>query len=59
MATVLPTAGVRECVFGNLAQSDYIIQFPVRQQASIGSDLGTVGFKLQPTVKFQPQNPLF
>ena len=57
VATVLPTTGVRECVPGNLGQSDRIVQFPVRQQASVGSDLGTVELKLEPTVKIQPQNP--
>ncbi len=59
VATVLPTTGVRECVPGVLAQSDCIIQFPVRQQSSVGSDLGTVELKLEPTVKIQPQNPIF
>ncbi len=59
VTTILPTTGVREHVPGNLAQSDRIIQFPVRQQPSVGSDLGTVELKLEPTVKIQPQNPLF
>ena len=59
VATVLPTTGVRECVPDNLGQSDRIIQFPVRQQSGVGSDLGTVELKLEPTVKIQPQNPLF
>ncbi len=59
VATVLPTTGVRECVPGNLGQPDRIIQFPVGQQPSVGSDLGTVELKLEPTVKFQPQNPIF
>ena len=36
-----------------------IIQFPVRQQPRIGSDLGTVELQLQPTVKTKPQNPYF
>ena len=59
VATVLPTTGVREYAPGNLAQSDRIVQFPVRQQPSIGRDRGTVELKLQPTVKIQPQNPRF
>tara|TARA_B100000749_G_C18149028_1_gene350980 strand:- start:169 stop:615 length:447 start_codon:yes stop_codon:yes gene_type:complete len=59
VATVLPATGVREHVPGNLAQSDSIIKLPVRQQPRIGSDLGTVEFQLQPTVKIQPQNPAF
>jgi hypothetical protein len=59
MATVLPATGVREHVPGNLAQSDGIIEFSVRQQPSVGSDLGTVEFQLQPTVKTKPQNPCF
>ena len=59
VATILPTTGVREHVPGNLGQSESIIQFPVRQQPSVGSDLGTVELKLQPTVKIQPQNPRF
>jgi len=59
MATVLSTTGVRECVPGNLGQSDRISEFPVRQQPSVGSDLGTVELKLEPTVKIQPQNPFF
>jgi hypothetical protein len=59
VATVLSTTGVREYVPGNLAQSNCIIQFPVRQQPGIGSDLGTVELELEPTVKFQPQNPVF
>ncbi len=54
VATVLPTTVVRECVPGVLAQSDCIIQFPVRQQPSVGSDLRTVGLKLEATVKIQP-----
>ena len=57
IATILPTAAVGEYAPGNFAQSDRIIQFPVRQQPSIGSDLGTMELKLQPTVKIQPQNP--
>ncbi len=59
VATVLATTGVREHVPGNLAQSDCIIQFPVRQQPGIESDFGTVELKLQPTVKIEPQNPRF
>ncbi len=59
VATVLSTTGVRECVPGNLGQSDRIIQFPVRQQPSVGSDLGTVELKLQAAVKIEPQNPHF
>ena len=59
VATVLPTTGVGEYVPGNLAQSDRIIQFPVRQQPGVGSDLGTVELKLEPAVKVQPQNPSF
>ena len=59
VATVLPTTGIREYVPGNLAQSDRIVQFPVRQQPSVGSDLGTVETQLQPTVKTEPQNPCF
>ncbi len=59
VATVLPTTGVREYVPGNLGQSDRIIQFPLRQQPSVGSDRGTVEHKLRPRVKIQPRNPLF
>ncbi len=59
VTTVLPATGVREYVPGNLGQSDRIIQFPVRQQSSVGSDLGTVELRLQPTVKIHPQNPRF
>ncbi len=59
MTTILPTTGVREYAPGNLAQSDRIVQFPVRQQPSVGSDPGTVKLKLEPTVKIQPQNPCF
>ena len=59
VATVLPATGVREHVPGNLAQSDSIIEFPVRQQPSVGSDLGIVELKLQSTVKIEPQNPVF
>ncbi len=50
VANVLPSSGVREYVPDNLGQSNRIIQFPVRQQPSVGSDLGTVELKLQPTV---------
>ncbi len=57
--TGLPTTGVREYVPGNLGQSDCVIQFPVRQQPSVGSDLGTVELKFESTVKMQPQNPIF
>jgi hypothetical protein len=59
VATVLPTTGIREHVPGNLCQSDRIIHFPVGQQPSVGSDLGTLELKLEPTVKIQPQNPCF
>ena len=59
MATILPTTGVREYVPGNFGQSDRIIQFPVGQQSSIGSDLGAVKLQLQTTVKTEPQNPRF
>ena len=54
VASILPTTGVSEHVPGNLGQPESIIQFPVRQQPSVGSDLGTVELKLQPTVKIQP-----
>jgi len=54
VATVLPTTGVREYIPANLGQSDRVIQFPVRQQPSVGSDLGTVELKLESTVKIQP-----
>ena len=57
--TGLPTTGVREYVPGNLGQSDRVIQFPVRQRPSVGSDPGTVELKLEPTVKIGPQNPIF
>ena len=59
VATVFPTTSVREYAPGNLARSDRIVQFPVRQQSRIGSDLGSVELKLEPTAKIQPQNPLF
>ena len=59
VTTILPTTGVRECVPGNLGQSDRIIQFPIRQQPGVGRDLGTVELQLQPTVKTEPQNPCF
>ncbi len=59
VATVLPTTGIREHVPSNLAQSHRIIQFPVRQQPSVGSDLGAMELKLQAAVKIQPQNPCF
>ena len=59
VTTVFPTTGVRECVPGNLSQSDRIIQFPIRQQPGIGRDPGTVELKPEPTVKVQPQNPIF
>ena len=59
MSTVLSTTSVREYVPGNLTQSDCIVQFPVRQQPGVGSDLGTVELKLETTVKIQPQNTLF
>jgi len=59
VTTVLPTTGVREHAPGNFGQSDRIIQFPICQQTSVGSDFGTVKLKLQPTVKIKPQNPLF
>ena len=42
-----------------LAQSERIILFPGGQQRSVGSDLGTMELKLEPTVKIQPQNPRF
>ena len=54
VATVLPRTHVRQHVPGNLGQSDRIIQFPGRQQPSVGSGPGTVELQLQPTVKIQP-----
>jgi hypothetical protein len=57
VASILPTTGIGEHVPGNLGQAESIIQFPVRQQPSVGSDRGSVELKLQPTVKIQPQNP--
>ncbi len=59
VASILPTTGIRECAPGNLAQSDRIIEFPVRQQPGVGRDRGTVELKPQATVKIQPQNPRF
>ncbi len=59
VATILPTTAVGEYAPGNFAQSDRIIEFPIRQQPSIGSDLGTVELKLEPTVKIEPQKPRF
>ena len=59
VASIHATTGVGEHVPGNLGQSESIIQFPVRQQPGVGSDLGTVELKLEPTVKIQPQNPRF
>ena len=55
VATVLSTTSVRECVPGNLGQSESIIQFPARQQSSVGRDLGTVELQLQAAVEIQPQ----
>ena len=46
VASILPTTGVGEHIPGHVSQSDSIIQFPVRQQPSVGSDLGTVELKL-------------
>ena len=54
VASILPTTGVGEHIPGHVSQSYSIIQFPVRQQPSVGGDLGTVELKLQPTVKIQP-----
>ena len=59
VSTVLPATSVREHVPGNLGQSDCIIQFPVRHQPSVGSDLGAVELKLKGAVKIQPQDRLF
>ena len=59
VATVLSTTGVREHVSDNLGQLNRIIEFAVRQQPSVGGDLGTEELQLQPTVKIQPQNPVF
>ena len=57
VASILPTTGVSEHVPSHVGQPESIIQFPVRQQPSVGSDLGTMELKLQPTVEIQPQNP--
>ncbi len=59
VATVLPGTGVRDYVPGNLGQSDRVIQFPIRQQPSVGNDLGTVELKLQTAVEIDPKAPLF
>ncbi len=59
VTTVLLTTDIRERVPGNLAQSGRIIQFPVRQQPSVGSDLGTVELQLQTAVEIDPKAPLF
>ena len=52
--TGLATTGVREHVPGNLGQSDRVIESPVRQRPNVGSDLGTVELKLEPTTKIEP-----
>jgi len=59
VATVLPAMGMRVSVPDNPGQSDRVIQFPVRQQPSVRSDLGTVGLKHESAVKIQPQKPSF
>ena len=43
MTTTIPTTCVRKYVPCKLSQSDRIIQFPVQQQTSVGSDLGHRG----------------
>ncbi len=59
VASILPTTPIGEHAPGHVGQPEIIIQFPVRQQPSVGSDLGTVELKLQAAVKFEPQNPCF
>gem|GEM_PF-2148657 len=59
MASILPTTGVGEHVPGHFGRPESIVQFPVRQQPGVGSDLGTVELQLQPTVNIEPQNPRF
>jgi hypothetical protein len=59
MPSVPAGPAVLEKTPGNVGQAKGIIQFPVRQQPGVGSDLGTVELELQPTVKIQPQNPSF
>ena len=59
VASILPTTGVGEHVPGHVGQPESIIEFPVRQQPSVRSDLGTVELKLQAAVKIEPQNPRF
>ncbi len=57
MPPVLAGTTVLEKTPGNLGQAKGIVKLPIGQKSSVGSDLGTVELKLQPTVEIQPQNP--
>ena len=56
---VLAGAAVSEKTPGNLGQAKAIVKLPIGEKSSVGSDLGTVELKPEPTVKVQPQNPNF
>jgi hypothetical protein len=57
--TVLPSPRVYKPLSSGGSQSEGIVKLPEGKKSSIGRDLGTMEFQLQPTVEIQPQDPSF
>ncbi len=52
---VLAGTTVLEKTPGNLGQAKGIVELPIGEKSSVGSDLGTVELKLQAAVEIDPQ----
>ena len=52
--SVLAGTAVLENIPGNFSQAKGIVKFPVAEQPGVRSNLGTMEFKLQATVKIDP-----
>ena len=53
--SILAGTAVVENTLGHLSQAEGIVKLPIGEQPGIRGDLGTVEFKLQATVKNDPQ----
>lgn len=56
---VLADARINQFIANHVRQPECVIEFTIGKQSRVGSDFGTVELKLEPTVKIQPQNPIF
>ncbi len=54
MPPVLASTAVLEKTSGNLGQAKGIVKLPISEKSNVGSDLGTVEFKLKSTVEIDP-----